>query len=637
MTNGIQYIAIYTAVDPAVLYDNSRMIWKAIYPKFDKNTISEYKTDISGYFYFRMKDKYYPNNTRLSTANLAQSALKELINKIDSNLSALNTNNEFIFPILFGNNLFLSESYPVINQDSGKIWYWVCNFSIKLNPGELMNTNRKCILMGEYIHIAFVENQILRLDYCHIPVKKSGLSEFISSTNEINFWPIYRRVRIAQNPEPNPMNIGVQDSNVLPFYYSDSGLLPASKRSKSDIFSTANSSNSSEKIKLSQPFSPFLFTQTNFRTNDSQSPGQVTYRSDMTIYVVTGGHFAVKNFEKIDGKTISDVFNTVYENNNKSSKPLTNKYILAEAPISKFFPIRILPEYKKTILSQDKEGKYNNYFKFTANFNVNVKYINDLFDFEQGTDLFSRTSSEMIVTSFDNQLPVFKLLSELWKFYTHGKKDEQYTTIWNRTYNELVYFITYCIFENILKKKSELYTDIDLVVGDINHHYLNSCIETQQLLSQYNVSINRDNTGLIHFIDIENEFKHYSQFYKLVSHYINSINFVPLESVSFNNLAEYNPASNLILINNNFWRYSNQRSKILIRPDMFSSIIAKCLQSYYLGQTLNTINSDADIESLFALDKITGAEIIQMLDANWTDELGLSYKRNNLPENILLV
>jgi hypothetical protein len=616
MTLTTRYIALYSSVDPAVLYENSNMIWKAIYPKANQNSISEYKTDISGYFYFNIKEMYYPRGTKLDTEKQALSALKKLINKIDVNISTLNQNNETSFPILFGKNLYLSECYPVIHQDSGTIWYWVCNFSIKLNPGKLFDSDRKCILMGEYIHVAFVENQILRLDYCHIPVRKSGISEYIESKDGIYSWPVYRRMRMNNSSESIQQNFEIQDSNVLPIYYSETELIPASKRGKSHEISSYNSSEKSEKIELNQSFSPFLFNQISFKANEQGNPGNITYKSDITIYVVTDGHFGVKFFEKIDDKIISGIFNTVYENN-YSSEPISNKYILAEAPISKYFPIRILPEYKKKILTEDKERKYNNYFKISTKFNVNIKYINDIFDFEQGADFFSRTTSKILISSFDSQLSVFKLLSELWKFYATDKKAENFSTLWNRTYNELVYFLTYSIFENILKKNTELYHDIDLVVGEINYNYLNNYTATPELLSKYRVTINKDTTGLIHFMDIEQEFKPYTPYYKLVSYYINSINFVPLETISFNNLANYNPASNLILINNDFWDNSNYKSKNIIKPEQFSSIIAKCLYAFYMNSSLTTIYSDNDLRSLFALDKITEEEIIQILNANW--------------------
>lgn len=616
MTLTTRYIALYSSVDPAVLYENSNMIWKAIYPKANQNSISEYKTDISGYFYFNIKEMYYPRGTKLDTEKQALSALKKLINNIDVNISTLNQNNETSFPILFGKNLYLSECYPVIHQDSGTIWYWVCNFSIKLNPGKLFDSDRKCILMGEYIHVAFVENQILRLDYCHIPVRKSGISEYIESKDGIYSWPVYRRMRMNNSSESIQQNFEIQDSNVLPIYYSETELIPASKRGKSHEISSYNSSEKSEKIELNQSFSPFLFNQISFKANEQGNPGNITYKSDITIYVVTDGHFGVKFFEKIDDKIISGIFNTVYENN-YSSEPISNKYILAEAPISKYFPIRILPEYKKKILTEDKERKYNNYFKISTKFNVNIKYINDIFDFEQGADFFSRTTSKILISSFDSQLSVFKLLSELWKFYATDKKAENFSTLWNRTYNELVYFLTYSIFENILKKNTELYHDIDLVVGEINYNYLNNYTATPELLSKYRVTINKDTTGLIHFMDIEQEFKPYTPYYKLVSYYINSINFVPLETISFNNLANYNPASNLILINNDFWDNSNYKSKNIIKPEQFSSIIAKCLYAFYMNSSLTTIYSDNDLRSLFALDKITEEEIIQILNANW--------------------
>jgi hypothetical protein len=411
-------------------------------------------------------------------------------------------------------------------------------------------------------------------------------------------------------------NFEIQDSNVLPIYYSETELIPASKRGKSHEISSYNSSEKSEKIELNQSFSPFLFNQISFKANEQGNPGNITYKSDITIYVVTDGHFGVKFFEKIDDKIISGIFNTVYENN-YSSEPISNKYILAEAPISKYFPIRILPEYKKKILTEDKERKYNNYFKISTKFNVNIKYINDIFDFEQGADFFSRTTSKILISSFDSQLSVFKLLSELWKFYATDKKAENFSTLWNRTYNELVYFLTYSIFENILKKNTELYHDIDLVVGEINYNYLNNYTATPELLSKYRVTINKDTTGLIHFMDIEQEFKPFTPYYKLVSYYINSINFVPLETISFNNLANYNPASNLILINNDFWDNSNYKSKNIIKPEQFSSIIAKCLYAFYMNSSLTTIYSDNDLRSLFALDKITEEEIIQILNANW--------------------
>ncbi len=616
MTLTTRYIALYSSVDPAVLYENSNMIWKAIYPKANQNSISEYKTDISGYFYFNIKEMYYPRGTKLDTEKQALSALKKLINNIDVNISTLNQNNETSFPILFGKNLYLSECYPVIHQDSGTIWYWVCNFSIKLNPGKLFDSDRKCILMGEYIHVAFVENQILRLDYCHIPVRKSGISEYIESKDGIYSWPVYRRMRMNNSSESIQQNFEIQDSNVLPIYYSETELIPASKRGKSHEISSYNSSEKSEKIELNQSFSPFLFNQISFKANEQGNPGNITYKSDITIYVVTDGHFGVKFFEKIDDKIISGIFNTVYENN-YSSEPISNKYILAEAPISKYFPIRILPEYKKKILTEDKERKYNNYFKISTKFNVNIKYINDIFDFEQGADFFSRTTSKILISSFDSQLSVFKLLSELWKFYATDKKAENFSTLWNRTYNELVYFLTYSIFENILKKNTELYHDIDLVVGEINYNYLNNYTATPELLSKYRVTINKDTTGLIHFMDIEQEFKPYTPYYKLVSYYINSINFVPLETISFNNLANYNPASNLILINNDFWDNSNYKSKNIIKPEQFSSIIAKCLYAFYMNSSLTTIYSDNDLRSLIALDKITEEEIIQILNANW--------------------
>ena len=369
MTLTTRYIALYSSVDPAVLYENSNMIWKAIYPKANQNSISEYKTDISGYFYFNIKEMYYPRGTKLDTEKQALSALKKLINNIDVNISTLNQNNETSFPILFGKNLYLSECYPVIHQDSGTIWYWVCNFSIKLNPGKLFDSDRKCILMGEYIHVAFVENQILRLDYCHIPVRKSGISEYIESKDGIYSWPVYRRMRMNNSSESIQQNFEIQDSNVLPIYYSETELIPASKRGKSHEISSYNSSEKSEKIELNQSFSPFLFNQISFKANEQGNPGNITYKSDITIYVVTDGHFGVKFFEKIDDKIISGIFNTVYENN-YSSEPISNKYILAEAPISKYFPIRILPEYKKKILTEDKERKYNNYFKISTKFNV---------------------------------------------------------------------------------------------------------------------------------------------------------------------------------------------------------------------------------------------------------------------------
>lgn len=616
MTLTTRYIALYSSVDPAVLYENSNMIWKAIYPKANQNSISEYKTDISGYFYFNIKEMYYPRGTKLDTEKQALSALKKLINKIDVNISTLNQNNETSFPILFGKNLYLSECYPVIHQDSGTIWYWVCNFCIKLNPGELLNSERKCLLMGEYIQVAFVETQILRMDYCHIPVRKSGISEYIESKDGIYSWPVYRRMRVNNSLESNQKNFEIQDSNVLPIYYSETEIIPASKRSKSYEISSYNSSEKSEKIELNESFSPFLFNQISFKANERENPGNITYKSDITIYVVTDGHFGVKFFEKIDDKIISGIFNTVYENN-YSSEPISNKYILAEAPISKYFPIRILPEYKKKILSEDKKRKYNNYFKISTEFKINIKYINDIFDFEQSTELFSRTTSNILISSFDNHMPVFKLLSELWKFYSTDKKAENFSTLWNQTYNELVYFITYSIFENILKKNTELYHDIDLVVGEINYNYLNNYTATPELLSKYRVTINKDTTGLIHFIDIEQEFKPFTPYYKLVSYYINSINFVPLENISFNNLVNYNPASNLILINNDFWDNSNYKSKNIIKPEQFSSIIAKCLYAFYMNSSLTTIYSDYDLRSLFALDKITEEEIIQILNANW--------------------
>jgi hypothetical protein len=620
-------------VDPAVLYENSNMIWKAIYPKANQNSISEYKTDISGYFYFNIKEMYYPRGTKLDTEKQALSALKKLINNIDVNISTLNQNSETIFPILFGNNLYISECYPVVHQDSSAIWYWVCSFCIKLNPGELLNSERKCLLMGEYIQVAFVETQILRMDYCHIPVRKSGISEYIESKDGIYSWPVYRRMRMNNSSESIQKNFEIQDSNVLPIYYSETEIIPASKRGKSHENSSYNSIEKSEKIELNQSFSPFLFNQISFKANEQGNPGNITYKSDITIYVVTDGHFGVKFFEKIDDKIISGIFNTVYENNN-SSEPISNKYILAEAPISKYFPIRILPEYKKRILSEDKERKYNNYFKISTEFKVNIKYINDIFDFEQNADLFSRSTSKMLITSFNNQLPVFKLLSELWKFYTPGKKNEQFTQIWNSTYNELVFFITYCIFENILNKNVELYHDIDLVVGEINYNYLNNYTATPELLSKYRVTINKDTTGLIHFIDIEQEFKLYTPYYKLVSYYINSINFVPLENISFNNLVNYNPASNLILINNDFWDNSNYKSKNIIKPEQFSSIIAKCLYAFYMNRSLTTINLNNDFRSLFVLDKITVAEIIEMLGVNWNIENAISNSINPLPENL---
>lgn len=633
-----QYITLYSAVDSAILHENARNIWKALYPKADLDTISEFNMDISGYFHFEINEKYFPRNTLLRTRKKAVSSLFDLLRNLNSNISRLNSDTNSEIPKLFGTYMKLINTYPVFHQETSSIWYWVSNFSIELNPGIGQNNNRRCCLIGESVRVEFVENQILRMNYCHLPVFRNGVSDYIQPDNLKGSWPIYQRVSI-----PDSLDASDQTKllTLLPYFVTDKGMLPASRASQRSNGSELTSNN---KINVAEPEAEELsnlglFKQKYFREPNGTKPGEVIFRSNLNIYIVTGGYFKVKHWEKLNINVINAIFNNRYLGNSRSEELPVNSFIYAENPISGYPPVRELPYFIDKSKVDCNGNNPNNYFKVLPEFNFKIEYVNDLFDLREELNLFNRSDSNVFLVSYDKTLPVFQNLEEMWNSFGSATYTGNISELMANNQRELIFFITFCIFENILKTNSAVYKNIALVVGEINHSYLVNCDKTQDLLEKYQVTIFKDSIGLTRFINIENKFMPYSMFYKIVAKYFNLNNFVPWSNNEYNNIAKYYLNSNLIFMNNSFWEYENNKINSITKPDNLSHVLVNLLCDYYLNGLRSDglkSNQNMGVSHLFSNPSLPNSFFTDAININFNTEIKLENMKNEVQNNLIV-
>ena len=67
------------------------------------------------------------------------------------------------------------------------------------------------------------------MNYCHLPVFRNGVSDYIQPDNLKGSWPIYQRVSIPDSLDAADQT---QSLTVLPYFVTDKGMLPASRASQ---------------------------------------------------------------------------------------------------------------------------------------------------------------------------------------------------------------------------------------------------------------------------------------------------------------------------------------------------------------------------------------------------------------------
>ncbi|NBV14705.1 MAG: hypothetical protein EBS07_11660 [Sphingobacteriia bacterium] len=227
-------ISLYTAVDPSVLYNNGNAIKKAIYSKAEQDTLSKFHVDATGYLYFALDEKVFPINTKLINAQLAEAALLKLVQKLNSSLQLINSNiqdAEDKIPNLFNNLLTIIDTFPVFHELSGKIWYWTSNYCIMLKPGDYFSEDSKFLLAGEFVSVSYVESQILKMDYCHLPVIGRSISTLKIIEGHSPYSIVYRRVPNMENMGNSIAENNSRIPNILPFYLDYFEFVGASKAS----------------------------------------------------------------------------------------------------------------------------------------------------------------------------------------------------------------------------------------------------------------------------------------------------------------------------------------------------------------------------------------------------------------------
>lgn len=289
-----EMIKIYESTSPQLIYTYQKEIGSVLFGLIRSNRIAQFFVDPeSGRIFYELQKRKLISNKiqeKEATLNAATIIVKNLAERLDIFLHANNLNNDE-FPNLFKDrNLTLDSIRPV--RTSGRV---ITSWIYRMIPEVSINEKYKIPLKGEYFEFEFADLVLLKLDYCYLPITKSGQSELF----------------YIQEPYGDLNNIEyrrILSTKLLPYFLTYRGELPACKESIARTFYEPLN------FPKSIPFSSasidhFLNVKvTKTRNLTTFQPGSASVQIQGEYRLINVGMGNIPKSERIDLQRISNLF-----------------------------------------------------------------------------------------------------------------------------------------------------------------------------------------------------------------------------------------------------------------------------------------------------------------------------------------
>lgn len=477
-------IYAYQCVNPTLIKANEKFIGRLLHPQYNGNGNRFEIND--GHIFFSLADKNFPSHTKLKTKVAAEAMLQEvIIPRFNLGVKGINDKRTITaekIPDLFDFKYIKKIATEPEISESGILKYWTTVFKLYLDPGAAFKTKEDCLFTNEFIIVGYVENQIISLDYRHLPIigRKVVKARPFPKTN------ISKQPRIIYN------RLNTNSSfSVFPYFCNLNGNIPACENTltlpvASNI--TELKSNSNDIVKIPSNNEKKIFRMISHSEPTQTGPGKVVLTSKIDIYVVSVGEFAFKRHREINEVEINSIFSNIYSKNTLDGKNQGNKIYL-KALSDKVPPTLLSVDEKKKIDTFINGQPFTDYVQVETEFNFRVHDNGcDIFEILDKVDNFERKNNYVVVLSIPQNADYFKELRPINGLIPDRNKEN----FWRKFKSK----VHYMVLENFLKNNKEKYYGQDLYVGDSFFKYLSQNPFINELLSKYMVSINKNMEGV---------------------------------------------------------------------------------------------------------------------------------------------